>query len=172
MSDSAQPELDVDSLRLELQEAFGTFRHLTSLLTQLFGGAIGGATLLLAYGFSQKKAGILLLAALVPLGGLLAYLEIMTQAVPIVYIAIKLEKKLLPGDETLMATFARIRLAPFFSQLVDTSDPEDPKIGESILALPRWRWIEKRIALFACGAIAVLLLLFLLTLTIFNYPFS
>jgi len=127
--------------------------------------------LLLAYGFSQKKSVILLLACLLPVAAVAAYMEIMTQAIPVVYIAIKLERELLPHRETLITTFAEIRLDPLFAPLINAANVDDSAIRESILSLPRWRWLEKRIPILACGVCIVELSLFLISLTTPAYRF-
>jgi lipoprotein signal peptidase len=58
---------DAESLRLELREAITAFQNQLTLMAQSIGLIITADTLLLAYGFVQKRSGILLLASLLPI---------------------------------------------------------------------------------------------------------
>ena len=58
---------DNESLRLELQEALVTYRHWVTQLTQVTGFAVAADVVLISYAFSQRLAGILLLASAVPI---------------------------------------------------------------------------------------------------------
>jgi len=101
---SNQHEADTESLRLELQESTTTFRHQIAILTQVFGIIATADSVLLAYGFTQRQSGILLVASVMPIIGLIMYSAIMTGLVPITYIGMRLERKLALHEESLITT--------------------------------------------------------------------
>ena len=84
-----------------------SFRLQTSIMTQALGFIVAADTLLLGYGFSQREAGILLIASFMPLAFAVAYIEVLRHAAPVAYVAIRLEKILLAGELTLAGHVCR-----------------------------------------------------------------
>ena len=74
---------DAESLRLELQDATTAFRHQLALLIQAFGVLVTADSALVAYGFTQRQSGILLVASGVPIFILMIYFGIMAGLTPI-----------------------------------------------------------------------------------------
>jgi hypothetical protein len=162
---SKESEPADESLRLELQEAAGTLRHQMQLLTQAASFIATADSVLTAYGFAQKHSGILLVASVMPLFMLVAYVEIMTHAAPFAYVGIRLERKLRLRDSPLLETYARARLAPLFKMTDRVSD-----LDESILYL-RSRWLKMRSPKLIAIVFAGQLGLFLISVTVFHYSF-
>lgn len=113
-------ELDADALRLQLQQAIEFLRHSQTLIVQAFGFFVTADVLLLTYGFSQRSASGLLAASLMPLAMLVATWLILTTGLSYVYIAIRLERDLLPGRATLVATTVRM-LQPAAYNVLDVA---------------------------------------------------
>ena len=85
---------DDESKRLELREAITAFHSQLAMLVQALGIVITADVVLLAYGFTQRRSAIFLLASLLPIAMLVMFLETMTFLVPITYVALKLERSL------------------------------------------------------------------------------
>ncbi len=101
------PDSEAQSLRLELQEAIVTFRHQISLLVQISGFMATADSVLIAYGFSQRVSGILLVASAMPVIMLVSYVEVMHSTRPLIYVAMALEQKLQLRDAPLAALYAK-----------------------------------------------------------------
>jgi hypothetical protein len=164
MSDHQQS--DAEALRLELQEAITSFRHEALLLYQAAGIFAAADSILLAYGFSQKESAILLVASLLPIGLLVIDIEVMTHIVPLAYVAIKLEQKLMLREYPLVATYIQARLPSLLPILLATE-----KLDGSVLAISRRLRLKTRLPLMLVSAFIAQFLLFLVSLTIFNYRF-
>jgi hypothetical protein len=169
MTDPGQIRLE--SLRLQLQEAISTFQLQTSMMAQAFGFIIAADALLLGYGFSEREAGILLVASFMPLALLFVYIEILNHAAPVAYVAIRLEKILLPGELTLAATYAATRLGAAFRLIEDI--PDAANLDEVIKGLrpPRLYWLRTRASLAIYFASIAQFGLFLASLLAYNYRF-
>jgi hypothetical protein len=137
----AHPENE--SLRLELQEAITTFRHQTASLTQITGFLAAADSLLIAYGFSQRVSGILLVASVMPLIMIASYVEILNSILPLIYVAITLEQKLQLRDAPLATLYVQIYTRNFPGLGKDV-DMADQRVRESILGLPRRTWLTNR----------------------------
>jgi hypothetical protein len=164
-------EIYLESVRLQLQEALVTFRLQTSMMVQAFGFLVAADALLLGYGFSQKEAGILLIAGFMPLALLFVYIEVARHAVPVAYVAIRLERLLLPGEMTLAATYCATRIRPVFSAIESIPDTVRADDLVSAFKMSPLFWLKARpsLALY-CAAIAQFGL-FLAGLVAFNYRF-
>jgi hypothetical protein len=99
MADLAHPESE--SLRVELREAITSYRLQASSLTQITGFLAAADSLLIAYGFSQRISGILLVAGVMPLILIASYVEIPASILPLIYVTITLEQKLQLRDAPL-----------------------------------------------------------------------
>ena len=110
---TSQGSSDAESRRLELREAITAFHSQLMMLVQSLGIVITADVLLLAYGFTQKLAAILLLASLLPIAMLVMFVETMTVLVPIVYVAIKLERSLSLHEAPFIETYAQSQQGVF-----------------------------------------------------------
>jgi hypothetical protein len=175
---------DPESLRLELQESLQTFRHWTSQWTQAEGFIIAGDVALLSYGFAQKLAVILLLAIAFPVGILLIYLLVIFVTAPQVRLILKIEQQLHIGKDSLGITYIETHLRPE-AQLRKIEQLDDEKIMphlicylDKILSKKWWLirearqlWLVKLVPIMAYMAIAAQIALFVLSLSVFHYPF-
>jgi hypothetical protein len=129
------PHPDPDSLRLELQETLVTVRHWQTLRVQTTGFIVAGNVALLAYGFSQKEAGIFFLGSALPVILLIVYTLTMSISAPLITLAVKLERDLQIRDHSLAAIYVRNHL-----WLAD-SDVESLDDGEvQRLSVEKRRW--------------------------------
>ncbi|MET8149955.1 hypothetical protein ACIBSW_11605 [Actinoplanes sp. NPDC049668] len=99
-----EPE-DRDSLRVQMQQSIETFRHLTTLFVQCTGFLIAAGGLLFGYGLAQQKAAPLLFAGLAPLGIIVVLMLILSHGLPVAFVAIRSEERLLPGEATVGRTY-------------------------------------------------------------------
>lgn len=158
-------------MRLELQEAIITFRHQTTLATQIAGFIAAADSVLLAYGFAQKESGILLIASFLPIILLIAYQEIFLSTVPVVCVAITLEKRLRLRGDALARTFARTNLRHIFSTFDADVDLEAPGALESVVEQLRWSLLNKRPGHVLVLTFTAQFALFLVSLLSFHYRF-
>lgn len=168
----ADPVLaDAESMRLELQEAIITFRTQTTLATQIAGFIATADSVLLAYGFAQKASGILLIASVMPLILLVSYLEIFLSTVPVICVAITLEKRLRLGDNALARTFARTNLRYIFLAINTNVDLEASGALESVVEQLRWTLLKKRPGQVLMLIFLAQFTLFLVSLIAYHYRF-
>jgi hypothetical protein len=160
-----------ESLRLELQEAIATFRHQIVQLVQVLGFSITANSILLGYGFSQRLAILLLAASLVPIATLLIFIQIMTGLLPITYVAIRLEWKLLLRQDAFIGTWVKERKdLPFYS-LANLGDLKDPQTRDSMLNVPPWYFLGNLKSLALLASFVVQLGLVILSMTVYNFHF-
>jgi len=169
MSDLTQP--DAESLRLELQEALVTIRQQYSLLTQIFGIIATADSLLLAYGFTQRASGVLLVASFTPIIMLISFFEIVNNTVPMVYVAVTLEQRLNLRDAPLAAMYVRTYLRDIFATMGERTSMTDSAIRESILGLTRRSWLNSRPAYILYIVFIVQIGLFFISLLTYHYRF-
>lgn len=172
MPDLTEPENE--SLRLELKEAIGAFQIQASLIVQTAGFFIAADTLLLAYGFSQRRSGIFLLASFMPPVMLAVYIFLRIDSISVIYVAMMLEEKLNLRDIPLVGTLARIRMKSVFKVLDGTDMPmADPRSRELLLerATRKYLWNDSATRLL-CLVTLLQIGFFLLSLLLFHYPFT
>ena len=162
---------DGESLRLELQEAITTFRHQTSSLTQVTGFIAAADSVLIAYGFSQKVSGILLVASVLPVIAIVSYVEILHSTLPLIYVAITLEQKLQLRDAPLATLYLQTYARDVFGHLDKDIDMTDQGVRESILSFPRHMWLTNRPVYILCAIFIAQVGLFLVSLLIYHYRF-
>jgi hypothetical protein len=161
---------DPESLRLELQEAIATFRNQLGLLTQLFGIVITADSALVAYAFSQKKSGIFLGASLMPIATGIVYAAIIKGLIPISYIIIRLEKKLLLREDAFMTTWIMTRYDLPFKTIKNIDDFDKPEVREPILQTGVLYLLIDPKMLTLAVAFLLQFTVFILSLTVFHYP--
>jgi hypothetical protein len=162
---------DPESLRLELQEAITTFRHQLGLLIQALGVIITADSILVAYGFSQRRSGILLVASLMPIAVVIIYFAIISGLIPITYVIMRIERELSLREESFMATWVLTRDDLPFKSMGNISKLDDPQIRESVLQAPPLYLFKDRKTLALLGAFIVQFTIFLISLTLYHYEF-
>jgi hypothetical protein len=162
---------DNESLRLELQEALITFRHWTTQGNQAAGVVATGDVLLITYGFSQKLAGVLFLASVLPLAILLGYLQIMSAAAPIIILAMRLERRLSIRDVSLAATYAKTHLRPLTSRFPSIDSLNDGELIDLSQCLSMRYWLRKQVPIVLYAATAIQIGLAILSLTVYGFKF-
>jgi len=128
-------------------------------------------SVLLAYGFAQKESGILLIASIMPLILLVSYLEIYLSTVPVIYVAISLEKELGLGDDALVRTFARTNLRDIYSAINTNSDLKASEALDSVVHNLRWTLLNKRPGHVLILIFIAQLGLFLVSIYSYHYRF-
>jgi len=160
---------DSESLRLELQEATATYRHLFSQLTQVAGFLATADVVLLSYGFAQRLAAIILLASLAPIYVWLIYFLIGSFLARLTSLTLRLERELLIRRDSIGATYMR---SYFRSSSPPLGGPIEDLNDEEVRNLrPKWDslWAPVPIILYLINALQVVL--FVLSLTVFHYRF-
>jgi hypothetical protein len=169
MTESILP--DAESLRLELAEAISTFRQQLGQLTQAVGFIVAADSLLLAYGFTQRESGILLIGSLMPILALLVYLQFLRSSTPVIYVAIVLEQQLRLTAVPLMGTYARMGFKPIYALVADTEKLADDSVRESVLALAYRNWLVRPVAVILYCIFCAQFILFLVSVVGYGYRF-
>jgi|SRR6185437_6837570 len=160
---------DNESLRVELQEALVTYRQYTSQFLQTAGILIAADVVLISYAFSQRIAVILLVASTGPIWLLVSYTIIVSTIGPFNDLVLRIERRLRIRKDSLGATLARTVPAKMIpavgSHIEDLTDEEVHHLNL------KWelRWSVIPIMIYA--GIAVQIVLFVLSLTVFHYRF-
>ena len=169
MSDPQPP--DAESLRLELQEAIATFRHQLALLMQAFGIIVTADSALVAYGFAQKKSGILLVASLMPLAFLVLFLEIITGLTPVAYVARRLERKLSLHGEPLITTWVLARDDIPSASTEEMDKLANPKLRDSVVRSLSLHVLKSRKSQALLGTFIVQFSIFWISVGLYHYHF-
>jgi hypothetical protein len=158
---------DNESLRLELQEALGTYRHWVSQLTQVVGFFVAADVILISYGFSQRLAAILLVASGIPMLILVMYMTVGSIASPLINLVLRIERKLLIRTDSLGATYVRTYLRSadlaLGGHIEDLSDEEVRRLNL------KWDSFVSPIPIILYIATLGQVIVFVLSLTIFHY---
>jgi hypothetical protein len=160
-----------ESLRLELAEAIATFRDQAGRMTQGIGFIITADSVLLAYGFSQRESGILLIASAMPILALLVFIHFLRIATPILYVAMILEKRLRLNEAPLIGIHARMGFKQLYAFVVNSTDVASDDAFDSILKVSYRDWIGRLIPLVLYCVFALQLALFIVSLVVYNYRF-
>lgn len=169
MVDLAHPESE--SLRAELQEAITSYRLQASSLTQITGFLVAADALLIAYGFSQRISGILLVASAMPLILIASYVEVSATMVPLIYVAMTLEQKLQLRDAPLTKLYVQTYIRGPFANLAEDIDMTDRSVRDSMLRLPRRAWLRSRIVYTTSVIFVAQIALFLISLHFYHDRF-
>jgi hypothetical protein len=168
---TVEPE-DRDALRVQMQQAIETFRHLTTLFIQCAGFLIAIDGLLFGYGLTQKKAVPLLIASLAPLGITIVLIMILSHGLPVVYVAVRSEQRLLPREVTVAQTYFMTKYPIAYAWMAPAVEMERDERNR-MLANPPLRGMlgaKGPVLLLVIGSIAQLALFFV-ALIWFDYPF-
>ena len=160
---------DNESLRLELQEAIETYRHLFAQLGQVAGFIAAADVVLLSYGFSQRLAVILLLASGGPMYIWVIYMLIGSVLARLTNLMLRIERRLLIRKESIGATFMRSYFRStshsIGGRIENLNDEEVQHVR------PKWDslWAPIPVILYVISALQVGV--FVLSLTVFHYRF-
>jgi hypothetical protein len=138
-----------------------------TLTTQSLGFFITADALLIAYGLSQRKAGIILMAALTVVGMFVALWRGAWIMFPAVYVAMRAERVLLPGEATLANAYMTLKMCASYEKL-------DAVLGEDGRHQEGWKVAVIFLRSILISLTIVLLFqvgLFALVLIVANYPF-
>jgi hypothetical protein len=169
MTDAAQP--DTESLRLELKEAITAFNAQISLIAQSLGFIIAADVVLLGYGFSQRRSAIFLLTSLLPIAMLVVLIDLAASMMPMAYVATRLERKLLLQDAPLIGTYLKSCKGILRAAIGDVQHLDDL---ETHGFPPRIRFrflLTDGRAILAFGAFIVQFCIFIVSVTVYHYPF-
>jgi len=159
---------DKESLRLELQETLVTYRYWVATLMQIIGFSVAADVVLVSYGFTQRLAGILLVASTIPILILIMYMAIGTIASPLVGLALRIERRLLIRHDSLGAAYVTRYFKPMTTH---PSVPIEDLDDEAVRHLnPKWNLrspIHRMLFVVTLGQFG----LFVLSLTVFHYRF-
>jgi len=160
-----------ESLRLELQEALSTFRHWTTQANQVGGVVATADAALVAYAFSQKLAGALFVASVVPVVLLFVYLQAMSTTAHIILLALKLERKLGIRKESLALTYARLHLRPIVTGPTALENIDDDELLAVDADLSKRRWLRKQIPIALYLATLAQIAIAFVALVVYHYRF-
>lgn len=166
----ALPQTDAEALRVELQEALETLRTQASLLIQAFGVILTADSVLLAYGFAQKKSAILLVASLMPVAVFVIYFAIIAGYIPVAYVALRIEQRL-HLDDALMGTWLRQRYDLPFHKIFPFESVTEPRVRDELLRPPWYLLRGDPKGLFLFGAFLVQFAIFWVSLSVYHYHF-
>jgi hypothetical protein len=161
---------DAEASRLELREALETLRSQAALLIQAFGVIITADSLLLAYGFAQRKSAILLVASLMPVTVFVIYFSIIAGYIPVAYVALRIEQRL-HLEDALMDTWLRQRYDLPFHKLAHFADLSEPEVRDDLLGTPWYLLKGDPKGVFLFGAFLVQFAIFWVSLAVYHYPF-
>jgi len=159
---------DDESLRVELQEALVTYRQILSQFIQTAGILIAAAVAFASYAFSQRIAVILLVATAFPIYTLVYYTIVASEIGPLNDLVLRIERRLRIREDSLGATLARTtpgKMIPAGSHIEDLTDEEVRHLNL------KWELRWSAISIVGYTAIAVQIVLFVLSLTVFHYRF-
>lgn len=109
-----------------MQHGYEALRSLAALAIQMCGFLIAANAVLLGYGLSQRHAGFLLVASAFPLLVILLATSIVRHGFPMVYVALRAERHLAPGVDTLCSTYLAVHAPRLLRKLEPILDDQDP----------------------------------------------
>jgi hypothetical protein len=157
--------------QLQLQQAVDTFRFQMGLLVQFWGFLIAADAVLVGYALSQRQAVLLLAASAMPIFMMLVARGIYLHGLPFLYVALRLERELMPREDSLTASYARMRFPHIYARVVAALDIEDVrKRDKAINNLKRHAIRPRSLVVLLTGYLAHLGLFFV-ALAGFHYRF-
>jgi len=157
---------DRDALRIELQEALGSVRHWQMVGVQAAGFILTADIVLIGYGFTQKHAGMFLLASTLPVILLAVHIIGISSSTNQIALVIRIEDELhIRETQSLARIYARnyLRLAGPQLEAVIAQGPR----GRTLSL--KWFITPEAIVLYAASLGQVGL--FVLCLVLYNYRF-
>ncbi len=159
---------------MQLQQAYDMIRFIGGVFIQATGVLIAADSVLLGYGLSQRQAVFLLIACAVPVLMLLVQAIAVANLLPIVFVALSLERSIVPDSPTLVASYLgakRLRLPKIFMastpQTIDAFDVEE--VRRSFKASPWLRGPAVAVMLLmVAGHVAI----FCVSWLVFDFPLA
>jgi hypothetical protein len=165
--------IDSDALRMQWQQALELLRHQSTITVQGFGFLFTADILLIVYGISQKIAGALVLASLMPLASIAAIWLTLDVSIPCIFVVIQLEQQLLPGQSTLGTTILRISFTRLYNQLTAVLQVEDVAQRNLMISEAKRSFLRtipvSPVSRVAAVVFALHLCMFVFTLTLAGY---
>jgi hypothetical protein len=163
-----------EALRLQMQQAMELARQLLGSIVQITGFFITADILLLGYGVSQKKSGPLLFACLTVLGIFVSLWRGLSSIAPAAYVALYMERLLLPNHVTLIASLLRIIYPAIYDRLdaalgIHDIQEREQEIRRAVSFRSLLR--ESRALQVLSVMLPVQLASFFVALVVFNYSF-
>jgi hypothetical protein len=163
-----------EALRLQMEQAMELVRHMLGIIVQAVGFFITANVLLIGYGVSQKKSGVLLLASFTVLGIIVSVVICLNSIGPAVYVAMYVERLLLPNHITVSASSLRIKWPSIYNRVdaalsIQDIQQREQEIRRAFSARSLLR--EIRTFQLLSGVFLVQLATAFLTLIVFNYSF-
>ncbi|HEY1347394.1 MAG TPA: hypothetical protein VGF54_20595 [Streptosporangiaceae bacterium] len=162
---------DDESKRLELREAITAFHSQLAMLVQALGIVITADVVLLAYGFTQRRSAIFLLASLLPIAMLVMFLETMTFLVPITYVALKLERSLSLHEAPFIGTYVQSRQGLFPTLFHGGENPDELKTQHFVPKIPFRALLKDRRSALLVASFVAQFCLFVISITVYHYRF-
>ena len=128
-------------------------------------------TLLLAYGFQSRVAGILLIASAMPLLIQGTKIYLVESSLPIIYTALVLERELALHTAPLIGTLALKAPKPVTAILGDDCDLSGTTVRDAVLGIPTRTWLGGRLSMtyYFCSSAQVIL--FIVSIAVYHYRF-
>lgn len=159
-----------DARHVQLQQAIETLRFQAGLLVQFYGFLIAVDALLVGYAISQKQAAFYLLAVSAPMLTMMASWVILVHAIPVAYVAIQLERRLLPDEDTVTVTWVRSRFPAVYRQITAALEAADAYERDRLVRRRvTLRDISNRIVLLVLADIAAHVVLFVVAVAVFHH---
>ena len=131
--------------------------------------SVAADVVLISYAFSQRLAGILLLASAVPILILVMYMVVGSIACPLVGLVLRIERRLLIREDSLGATYVHTYFRSMASVLSGRIEDLD---DEEVRHLPlKWDSLRSPIPLILYVSTLGGIVIFVLCLTVFHYRF-
>ncbi|MFE9694460.1 hypothetical protein [Micromonospora sp. NPDC005806] len=164
-----------DVIGLQLQQSYESIRFVFGLAVQGVGILVAADSVLLGYGLAQRQAEFLLAAAIMPILIVLVGRVTITNAVPLAYVALRLERQSGDADTpTLGATYLRSKSPQLLhlleEHLAAEHANEAPNLARDPLGHRWYRWHTMPNVILVVGSLAQVGI-FVVALTVFRYPF-
>ncbi len=163
-----------EALRLQMEQALELTRQLLGSMVQTVGFFVAADALLLGYAVSQRKSGVLLFACLTVLGIFVSLWRGLNSIAPAAYVALYVERLLLPNHITLVASLLRIKYPAIYDRLDAALSIQDiHQRQQEIRRVVSFRSLlrESRTFQALSAMFLVQLASFFLALIVFNYSF-
>ncbi len=128
-------------------------------------------TLLLAYGFQSRVAGILLIASTMPIFVQATKIYLVESSLPFFYTALVLERELALDTAPLIGTLALKAPKPVIAILGDDRDASGTAARDAVLGIPTRTWLRGRLSMTYYCCSAAQLILFIVSIAVYHYRF-
>ena len=163
-----------EALRFQMEQAMELVRQMLGISVQAVGFFVAANALLIGYGVSQKKSGVLLLASLTTIGIIVSVVICLNSIGPAVYVTLYTERLLLPNHITVSASSLRIKWPAIYNRMdaalnIQDIQQREQEIRRAFSARSLLR--EIRTFQLLSGMFLLQLATVFLTLVVFHYSF-